>query len=275
MHTKRNSWYLLLLCISFLSFTACSDDDDDNVNDDDDLTGSFMAMDQMVMDGTIVIGEINMSHDGWVVIHRDNGNGGPMVPGIISVPVQVSEGMSSDVMISFEDGVEIEDGEMLWVMLHTDTGNIGEYEFDGSNGLDNPIMDENGNMVTSSITVQTGLVPTGMFTVNDQAVMNNMLMVSSITMNQDGWVVVHADNGDMPQLPGIISEPFYLEAGTTENVEIMFEESASVNSGDQVWVMLHTDTGITGEYEFDGTNGLDGPILDVNGNILMTEISIL
>ncbi|NJW55634.1 hypothetical protein HC175_22220, partial [Salinimicrobium sp. CDJ15-91] len=38
--------------------------------------------------------------------------------------------------------------------------------------------------------------------------------------------------------------------------------------------MLHTDTGEEEVYEFDGENGLDLPIMDESGNIVMTSIEI-
>ena len=145
--------YLLLMFLSILALgvTSCSkDDDDEEVMAEP--TGSITVQDQALDNNMLTISNVTMSNDGWVVIHRDNGDGGPMVPDIISEPKMVQAGDNSDVMIQLKDGVEVSDGETLWVMLHTDDGQIGTYEFDGSNGLDAPIVD-NGNVVTKAFTV--------------------------------------------------------------------------------------------------------------------------
>lgn len=270
---KNKSNLLMLVCLSILTFTSCNNDDD-SIETMDPLTGSFMASDQTVMNGMITVSEVNMSEDGWIVVHRDNGNGGPMVPEIISIPEPVSEGMSSNVTIQLADGEEVSDGETLWIMLHTDNGIIGSYEFNGTNGLDAPIMDANGNIVTSPITVMMEM-PTGSFMASDQDVMNNMVMVNSVNMSAPGWVVIHADNNGMPVVPEIISEPMYLEEGITEDVMVTLKESANIQDGEDIWIMLHTDTGTMGEYEFNGTNGLDSPIMNENGDVVTSPITVM
>ncbi|WP_424495210.1 DUF7282 domain-containing protein [Salinimicrobium sp. GXAS 041] len=265
MKIKTN--YLLLLLAVSLGFTSCSDDDD-NVDPVMEPTGSLMVEDQMLESNMLTISNVTMSEDGWVVIHRDNGNGGPMVPEIISIPKMVEAGDAMDVMVELEEDVVIENGETLWAMLHTDDGVIGTYEFDGNNGLDLPIMDSNDNIVTESFMVE--VAPMGMLMVEDQVMMNNTINVASVSFDRGGYVVIHASNeaGDGPMVPEIISEPVYLEGGEYMNVEVPLTESADVNAGDTVWVMLHTDTGEEEVYEFDGENGLDMPITDEDGVVV-------
>lgn len=270
MKLKKNYILLMLLCVATLGITSCSKDDDEA--EMTEPTGSLTVANQTLENNMLTISNVNMSEDGWVVIHRDNGSGGPMVPDIISKPKMVMAGTSSDVMIELKDGVEIQDGETLWVMLHTDDGEIGTYEFDGSNGLDAPIMNGD-NIVTKSFMVNVA-APTGSLMADSQMVMDNKIIVSSITLDQGGFVVIHADTGDgAPMVPEIISEPLYLDAGTHTDVEVTLKEDANVHAGDMVWVMLHTDNGTAEEYEFDGENGLDGPII-VDGNIVMSSIAI-
>ncbi len=262
----RTNYLLLLLAVS-LGFTSCSDDDD-NVDPVMEPTGSLMVEDQMLDNNMLTISNVTMSEAGWVVIHRDNGNGGPMVPEIISVPKMVEAGDAMDVMVELEEDVEIENGETLWAMLHTDDGVIGTYEFDGNNGLDLPIMDASDNIVTESFMVE--VAPMGMLMVEDQVMMNNVVNVASITLDRGGYVVIHASNeaGDGPMVPEIISQPVYLEGGEYMNVKVPLTESADVNAGDTLWVMLHTDTGEEEVYEFDGENGLDLPITDEDGVVV-------
>ncbi|UII21346.1 DUF7282 domain-containing protein [Fulvivirga ligni] len=237
-----------------------------------EATGSFTAEDQAVRNNKVMIKSVTVNRKAWVVIHADNGSGGPVVPGIISEPKQVEAGTTQDVEVMLKDGVTVEDDQTIWIMLHTDDGTIGEYEFDGSNGLDAPLMAD-GNIVMSSIMVD--LAATASFSVTDQTIMDNMITVSSATFNKDGWIVIHADNGEgAPVVPAIISVPKYVEAGTSEDIMVEFKEDANVMAGDKIWVMLHTDNGTMMEYEFDGANGFDGPIFDDDGNMVITQITV-
>ena len=273
MKMKKN--YLLILLVVSMGFVSCSDDDD---NGDPMLepTGSLMVEDQMLENNMLAISNVSMSDDGWVVIHRNTENGGPMVPEIISVPKMVEAGDLENIMVELKDGVEIEDGETLWAMLHTDDGATAEYEFNGTNGLDAPIKDASGNIVTKSFEVSVPMSASDMLTVEDQVMANNVVEVAYINLSQDGYVVVHATNaaGDGPMVPAIISDPVYLEAGEHTDVEVPLKETAVVNAGDTVWVMLHGDTGTEMEYEFDGENGLDLPITDEEGNVAVKPLVI-
>lgn len=271
MQMRKNSLLLLFVGLLTISFISCDEDDDDM---DKVLTGSISVDNQAVENDMVTIQDLEISQDGWVVLHRDNGSGAPVVPDIISVPKQVSAGESSDVMVELKDGVQLQDGETLWAMLHTDDGQIGVYEFDGSSGIDAPISNMSGAIVMDSFDVSVMTAePTGSLTVNDQALVDNTITVESITLDQDGWVVVHADNDGSPMVPDIISDPVFLEGGMThDNVEITLNEDAGVASGDTVWVMLHTDTGESQVYEFDGESGIDPPITDENGAVVTSIV---
>ncbi len=134
--------------------------------------------------------------------------------------------------------------------------------FDDSELMDDEAMDDEA-MDDSSITISA------------QVSADNKLTINSITMENDGWVVVHADNGDNgPVVPGIISIPKMVKAGTTENVEIMLKDGETLDANSKVWIMLHTDDGTIGEYEFDGKNGLDAPLKFDNGNVIVTSVMV-
>jgi hypothetical protein len=199
-----------------------------------------------------------------------------MVPEIISQPVYLEAGNYDNVGVPLIQDANVEAGDVLWIMLHNDTGEEGVYEFDGANGLDLPVMDGD-NIVMTSITISdvTTADMSGTITVEDQPLVDNTITVDNIFLDMDGYVVVHASNADEsgPMVPEIISEPVYLEAGDNPNVVINFTEDANVEVGDTVWVMLHDDTGVEMVYEFDGVNGLDLPLMDDDG-IVVTPITI-
>ena len=113
------------------------------------------------------------------------------------------------------------------------------------------------------------------FEVEDQILSQNSVFVSSALFENDGWIVVHQDNGsDAPVVPDIISEPVFVEAGTSTDILVPLTSEAELTGDTKLWVMLHTDTGIEGEYEFDGQNGEDAPVTDGNGDIAMTQITV-
>lgn len=210
--------------------------------------------------------DVNAAEEGWIVIHRSNSAGdGPMVPDIIGkAPVEAGE--NGMVQVSLNDGESVETGEKLWPMLHYDTGTDGKYEFDGESVLDQPVV-FNGNIVLSNFTVQANQ---STLTATDQMVMSNSITVD-VDADAAGWVVVHRDAGQGPNVPPIIGKA-PIQKGMNSDVQISFGDSV-VADGEQLWPMVHYDTGTIGEYEFDGQSGLDQPML-VDGNILTKEITV-
>lgn len=268
---KKSTWMLLLMAVVFV---GCNDDDDDM--EPMDPSGSLMVSDQMLTENnSIIVSSVTMDADGWIVVHASTEDGsGPVVPDIISEPKMVSAGTSENVEVMLNSDVDLEDGDMVWVMLHTDDGTVGTYEFDGSNGLDGPIIDEDGNIVMTSITLSLDGDPTGTLTVMDQTLSQNMVHVGNVTLDRSGWVVVHAAAESGPQVPEIISEPLLLEAGSHDDVMVEITDFTDLTDGGMLYVMLHTDDGEAGVYEFDGSSGVDNPIFDADGNIVMTGITV-
>ncbi|HEX9369421.1 MAG TPA: cupredoxin domain-containing protein [Roseiflexaceae bacterium] len=99
--------------------------------------------DQPIKNGSITVGEIYASQDGWIVAHLDEGG----KPGKVIGHTAVKKGESTNVPIKLEQDVPV--GGKLWPMLHIDAGTIGTYEFPGP---DAPVI-VNGNIVMKQITV--------------------------------------------------------------------------------------------------------------------------
>lgn len=79
------------------------------------------------------------------------------------------------------------------------------------------------------------------------------LVIPAVTIEVDGWIVVHDSNADGEIVaPAIISEPVHLEAGSHENIEITLTIPKA--EGDKVFPMLHIDEGESGTYEFPGAD---------------------
>jgi hypothetical protein len=227
---------------------------------------AIMVEDQVNQGNTFEM-DVNAAEAGWIVIHASNANNdGPQIPEIIG-KAPVMQGMNTDVQIMVD--AEIQAGDMLYPMLHFDTGTIGEYEFDGQNGFDGPVLDGT-DIVVTAFTVEENR---STLSANDQTMMNNSIVVD-VESDTDGWVVVHKSNAtnDGPMVPAIIGKA-PIEAGMNTDVEITFADSVALEEGEQLWPMVHFDTGVKGEYEFDGASGFDNPVI-VDGNILMTPIEV-
>ncbi|MCR9131045.1 MAG: hypothetical protein NXI08_00640 [bacterium] len=234
-------------------------------------SSTLQASDQMVVNNSITV-DVESDTDGWVVIHRSNAtNDGPQVPEIIG-KAPITAGMNNDVQIIFNDGEIVEDGETLWPMVHYDTGEKGTYEFDGVGIHDQPVITANGVLMTSIMVMGS---TTSSVMANDQAATDNMVTIAEAMMEEDGFVVLHRDNGnDAPVVPASIGKA-KLFLGNNTNVQVMLDDGETLQAGDKVWAMLHIDNGTTGMYEFDGSaESNDPPVFDESNNIVMIQFTI-
>lgn len=383
---RYKSIFLTVLLFTALILIGCQDEDS-MTEPEPEPTGMLSVSDQVLSQNMINVSNVNLDKDGWIVIHRDNGGNAPMVPDIISEPVLVKAGSQSNVKVPFKNDVTLNNQEVVWVMLHTDNGTMGTYEFDGQSEFDAPIT-QDGDIVMKSVTINSASIdvsnqpvvnntvtiasvesavdgwivihnddgsgnitlpdiigktqvnagintdvkveldnsinytagqklfpmlhiddvnkgsydfpdngdgpeifgneefpnnviftsfavsePTGELTVSDQTISQNMINVSSVDMSGDGWIVIHRDNNGAPVVPDIISEPEFVNAGNSNDVHVKFKEDVTLTDGEKVWVMLHTDNGTMEKYEFDGSSGIDNPILQ-DGAPVMTQITI-
>lgn len=261
-----NKLYIILIAFG-LTFTACNNSN--STDEEDTFVPSVEVNTQGTSNGNqVTISGVESPENGWIVIHRSNAsNSGPQVPEIIGKAI-VDPGSNSNVVIQLEEGVA--NDETLWAMLHQDTGNIGEYEFDGQNGLDEPVVFDNEIVMSSFMITQTDPA----ITVSDQVNKGNIFTLS-VDAAEDGWIVIHGpnENNDGPQIPEIIGKA-PVSAGMNADVEIILNEGESVSTGDNLFPMLHYDTGEIGAYEFDGENGLDQPVF-FEGDIVLESFTIL
>jgi len=100
---------------------------------------------------------------------------------------------------------------------------------------------------------------------------NGMLKISRVIASQDGWVVIHRDNGgNAPAVPAIIGKA-QVSKGTTTDLSISLD--SGVSNGEKLWAMLHVDDGVVGQYEFNGAGTPDQPVTE-DGQIVMTQFTI-
>ena len=208
------------------------------------------AYDQLA-DGTVNIASVATAQNGWIVIHAAaDGSPGPVI-GFAAVEA----GSNTDVEVTL-DG---EATDVVFPMLHVDTGEAGVYEFGEVEGADGPVAVD-GTVAVFPITVG---VPS--MRVPDQAV-TDTVTAESVVSDGPGWIVIHADaNGG----PGPVVGWAAVENGTNLDVDIEVDEMAVTPT---LFPMLHVDTVEAGVYEFGEVEGADGPVM-VNDGVLVFPIN--
>ena len=223
------------------------------------------AMDQFVDDGTVTIANVTAQADGFIVIHADMDGTFSKVIG--SAPV--SAGQNSDVVVEIDTMAAT---DVLWPMLHVDTGAPGEYEFGTVEGADGPVVVGNTVAVTSLWTVPNMRVDDqiiihgdGMDMMDDG--MAPTLIASSVLAEEDGFLVIHQEADGKP---GPVVGVAPVSAGLNMNVEVELDSEMITP---RLWPMLHADTGTAGEYEFGTVEGADGPVT-VNDKVLTFGVNV-
>lgn len=214
------------------------------------------ANDQFLENGALRIASVTAAQRGWLVVHSDaEGRPGPVLGQTL-----VNAGTTANVLVYLNGDVT----DVLWPMLHVDTGVEGEYEFGTVEGADGPVR------VGESVAVlPVWTVPH--IRVADQDVSSMMmgaptLVAKSVLSEGPGWLVVHseAEGG-----PGPVLGFAPLEAGLNTDVAVELDADGLT---DYVWPMLHVDTGVAGEYEFGTVQGADGPVR-VGDQVVMVQVS--
>lgn len=106
--------------------------------------------DQSVSDGTVTAKKIMAEKNGWLVVHRTDE---AMKPGPVVGHAPIKKGKNMDVAAILTE--EVESGEMLMLMVHSEDGGMktGIFEYTLGAKEDGPIR-QDGNLVMKVITAQ-------------------------------------------------------------------------------------------------------------------------
>ncbi len=220
-----------LMLVGIVSVSA----QDDGMND----LPMVAVNDQLSLDGTVAIASVYSEGPGFVVIHTDNGGSPGPVAGYAWVPA----GHSHNVTVQIDTTIVT---STLYAMLHTDSGEMGVYEFGTVDGVDGPVSVD-GSIVTPSFGV-------AVLESQDQFVSENTVTITSAVTPTAGWLVIH--EGTAEAFGNVIGFAWLNEGLNTDVVVELDEEPTNV-----LWAMLHSDTGEAEVYEFGTVEGADGPVI--------------
>ncbi|GAB2773884.1 glycoside hydrolase family 16 protein [Salinimicrobium soli] len=147
---KRSLSFLPFL---FLTILGCSTDEENGTNTSD-FSGSVFVENQSPSNNTLRVKSTTMSRGGWLLLYRDNGNSAPNLEEMISVPLFLQKGYSHDLSVQLLTGTELSDEETLWAIIHSDTGKLKVFEYNGSNGLDTPMLTAGKKMVMIAFEIE-------------------------------------------------------------------------------------------------------------------------
>ncbi len=223
--------------------------------EEDEESPFITAPRQPLEDGTIVIQQVYSDGPGWIVIHAadEEGGPGPMI-GYIEVP----DGVSNEVFVQV---VPEDITDVLYVMLHVDAGEEGTFEF--PDGPDTPVkvndeivMEEFPGKSPDEEEAET--VP--MLTTPRQPLEDGTITIDKVVMDQDGWVVIHADDNGQP---GVVIGYIEVPEGVSTEVVVQVDTEGITSV---LYAMLHVDAGEEGVFEF--PDGEDVPV-KVDDEIVM------
>ncbi len=250
----------------------------DEEDDSGDHTPAVSVDDQTISPDnadTVSITEATVDQVGFVVVHADaDGEPGEVLGASSSLEPGTSEGLE----VTLDR--DAEDGETLWAMLHHDDGS-GEFE---DAETDPPVTEGNDEPVVDSfaVTIDEDVEPEGpTVEVSDQVLpadAPDVVTVDSADFDENGFVVVHADNDGAPG--EILGASDLLEQGDAPHSDIEVMLDSSTEDGDQLHAMLHADDNDNGSFEESEDSAIpppDGegePVTSVTDTFAVTHPSV-
>ena len=206
-----------------------------------DTAPQVTVQNQFISNNSVTIENVFSDGAGWLVVHADSGEG---APGAVIGYAPVQDGTNANVLVVL-DTVNIT--PTLYAMLHEDTGEAGVYEFGTVEGADVPV---SVNDAVIAPPFEVAFMQAGNQLVSD----DNTVSIPLVATAQDGWLVIHADNGE--GAPGAVLGQTFVAAGASGNVIVTLEGDVTST----VFPMLHVDTGEAQVYEFGTVEGADAPL---------------
>lgn len=134
------------------------------------VTPSVQAVDQAIVNNTVVAAEIVAAVDGWIAVHAFEADGKLIVNQVVG-ETPVKAGTNRDVVVTLNESFN--PGDALVFMLHVDEGPTGTFDFPG--GADKAV------------------------------VLNNQVVLTQFKVLGEGQPAMIPDTGDLSRQIGLIA----------------------------------------------------------------------
>ncbi len=258
---------LLLVVMAALSLTGAT-----NVQAAT-LSNQITIQNQDVNTNMVVVDSVTATRDGWIVLYR-NPN---LIPDEVVGHAWVHQGVNMGVKVVVNMPA-IGNPPVLWAVLQADNGVPGLFEWGNDNrAFDDAPFTQNGQVTIVAFATRSnpapeiakitgastsGKAPADQITIHNQDITSGIILVDSVTTDQDGWVVIYREpNFGSGEIVGYA--PVY--RGTNTNVKVSIDTS-KLTDQTTLWAQLHQDTGLQGTFEW-GNNGRpfsDYPVIQNN-----------
>lgn len=184
------------------------------------------------VDGIVNIAKVFALEPGWLVIHSlVDGNIGPAIG-----QIPVDAGQNEDLNFSIRWNVA---SKKLIAILYEDKERPGGFD----HYTDLPVLSEGVPVLDEfEVTLPPDVL------IYDQPIIDGKLIIDRAISNGPGWITVQVDEDGHP---GFIIGFAALHDGINEKVELELIETAATPI---LYLNLHEDTGIIGEFEFPATD---------------------
>lgn len=236
-----------------VSLASCSDDDDAVVNPEpDNPTGSITVGDQTLSGNTLVLEDVTVDQDSWVVV-RNSGT-----QDLAADPVLVRDNEDGEVRIQLNEDANLTgdaDGDDFDIYLYADNpnqGTLGTYD----EGLDQPVNDATGAEVTGTVTANApSLYADDNQTVTEEGDVTFSTVNTGAT---GGYIGLYGQNEDgTPNYDEMVGTSEYIEPGAQTNVTARFNEGFNYEAGQTYYPRLYTDDPSDQQFTYTTSGGTE------------------
>jgi hypothetical protein len=205
------------------------------------LPPDIFVYDQGVHDGKITVDRATSDGPGWIAAYHDEEG----QPGLIIGFAYLEDGVNEIVEVEL---LEASVTSQLFLILHEDSGNLGEFDFPSA---DLPVIYE--DQLLPPFVIQTS--PGNYLITQDQSIgEENSIIVPLVTADLDTWLVIY--NLDETGKANEIIGQTWLSAGINRNVPVTINPG---RSSEEILAMLHQDNAPLEQFDF--PDGADIPLL--------------
>ncbi len=234
------------------------------------LTSQIAIENQDINSGVVVIDSVMAAQNGWVVIYKNPSLDSNDIVGHAWVHQGVNPGVK--VVVNMP---AIGNPPMLWAAFLADNEEPSVRQNWGAGGLPGSAAQSGPTAVTAfATTANPGAGTTSAKAITDginihnQDITSGLVLVDSVTTNQDGWVVLYR-SPDFGSGSIVGYAPVY--RGTNPNLLVKVDAS-KVKDQPTLWAQLHADAGTQNVFEWGNTIRLsDGEMVQVFNDYPVTQ----